>query len=169
MTWGKFSDDYADDCWQLSDAAFRLHTEGLLWNARKLLDCRIPKDDVRRFAKNPDAVDELLAVGWWTNDVDAYYIRHHASYQPTRESVLARQAVNAANGRKGGRPRKPTREVSELSSNPPETQSVSDSQSDSRTQGDRTGKDRKGTYEEVPEEELADALSEYRGGSVQPW
>ncbi len=29
MTWTKLSDDFSDDCWTLSDQAFRLHTEGL--------------------------------------------------------------------------------------------------------------------------------------------
>lgn len=140
MTWSKFSDDYSDDCWTLSDAAFRLHTEGIVWSNRKLLDCRIPKDDLRRFAKRPEAVNELLAVGWWSDDVDAYYIRHHAAYQRTREQVLARQATNAANGRRGGRPPKPGREQSETP--PAQTQSVSQSQSDDETHRDRTGQDR---------------------------
>ncbi len=66
MSWAKLSDDYSDDCWTLSDEAFRLHTEALVWNGRKLLDCRVPKDDLRRFAKHPEAAAELLAVGWWT-------------------------------------------------------------------------------------------------------
>lgn len=25
MTWTKLSDDFSDDCWRLSDAAWRLH------------------------------------------------------------------------------------------------------------------------------------------------
>jgi hypothetical protein len=31
MTWTKLSDDFSDDCWELSDAAVRLHMEGLVW------------------------------------------------------------------------------------------------------------------------------------------
>ena len=84
MTWTTLSDDFSDDCWTLSDAAFRLHTEGLVGSNRKLLDLRIPKDDLRRFASYPDAVGELLAVGWWTEDGGVYVIRHHGGYQPTR-------------------------------------------------------------------------------------
>lgn len=167
MTWSKFSDDFSDDCWTLSDAAFRLHTEGLIWSNRKLLDCRIPKDDLRRFAKRPEAVEELLAVGWWTNDLDAYWIRHHAGYQRSREAVLAQQQVNAANGKRGGRPRKPGRELSEVAPSS-ETQSVTEPLSRSETQMDRTGQVRTGTYEGVTEEELAEAQAEYRGGPV-PW
>ncbi|GAA3172739.1 hypothetical protein GCM10010531_27830 [Blastococcus jejuensis] len=149
MTWTKLSDDYSDDCWTLSDAAFRLHTEALVWNNRKLLDLRIPKADLRRFAKTPEAAPELLAVGWWSDDGDAYVIRHHGTYQRTREQVLAQQTANAENGRRGGRPRKP-REISEMPSSTQETQSVSESVSESKTesgtQRDRTGQGRTGSY-----------------------
>ncbi|RZU32710.1 hypothetical protein [Blastococcus saxobsidens] len=175
MTWSKFSDDFSDDCWTLSDRAFRLHVEGLVWNGRKLLDLHIPKDELRRFAKHPDAVDELLAVGWWSEDGDVYVIRHHGDYQRTREQVLAQQSANASNGKKGGRPRKVPREITEMPSSPSETQSVSQSVfdssthrgsdgrgsdggaaethaqkthslSESRTERDRTGQDRTGSY-----------------------
>lgn len=101
MTWAKFSDDYSDDCWTLSDAAFRLHTEGLVWSNRKLLDCVIPKDEVRRFAKNPDAVQELLDSGFWQESGTCYIIRHHAQYQRSREAVIAQQEANLANSKKG--------------------------------------------------------------------
>lgn len=111
MTWTKLSDDFADDCWTLSDKALRLHVEGLIWSNRKLLDQRVPKDDVRRFAKHPDAVPELVDGGWWLDVGDAYVIRHHASYQQTREDVLARQERARRNGAKSaGRPPKAPRE-----------------------------------------------------------
>lgn len=35
MTWTKVSDDFTDECWTLSDEAFRLHIEGLTWSNRK--------------------------------------------------------------------------------------------------------------------------------------
>lgn len=110
LTWTKLSDDFADDCWDLSSDAFRTHVEGLTWSNRKLLDLRIPKVDFRRFAKRPDAVTELLDAGWWADDGDAYIIRHHAVYQRTRDAVLRQQAARQANGRKGGRPPKTPRE-----------------------------------------------------------
>jgi hypothetical protein len=109
--WTKLSDDYSDDCWTLSDEAFRLHTEALIWSNRKLLDCVIPKGDVRRFAKHPEAVDELVAVGWWTRTTKTYIIRHHASYQRTKDDVVKLQERNIANGQKGGRPPKVPRET----------------------------------------------------------
>lgn len=111
MTWTKTSDDFPDDCWALSDAAYRLHHEGLTWSNRKLLDCRIPKADVRRFAKCPQAVSELLDVGFWADAGDAYVIRHHAAYQRSREQIIAMQERNRENGKKGGRPTKVPREV----------------------------------------------------------
>ncbi len=138
MSWTKLSDDFADDCWQLSDRAFRLHVEGLTWSNRKLLDLRLPKADVRRFAKHADAVAELVETGWWSDDGDAYVVRHHAQYQRSREAVLKQQEANERNGRKGGRPRgKPREQAPRL--DPRETQSVSESVSDSRTERDRTG------------------------------
>lgn len=137
MTWTKLSDDYSDDCWTLSDAAFRLHTEALVWSNRKLLDCVIPADDLRRFAKNPEAAPELVNVGWWVLTDDGFYvIRHHATYQRTREAVLNQQSANATNGAKGGRPRKPGRER-HGTPRPSETESLSESE----TERDGTGRD----------------------------
>ena len=104
MTWTKLSDDSSDDCWTLSDAAFRLHVEGLVWSNRKSLDLHLPAEDVRRFAKRPEVVDELLAVGWWTENGDGYLIRHHGAYQRPREMVVRLQEVATTNGKKGGRP-----------------------------------------------------------------
>ncbi len=140
MTWTKLSDDFTDDCDGLSDRAFRLHVEGLVWSNRKLLDCRLPKDRLHRYTRHPESVAELLAAGWWTEDGAEYVIRHHAVYQQTREAVLRQQEANRQNGAKGGRPRKPGREQA-LSS---ETESVSDSPSDSTTHRDGTGRD--GSY-----------------------
>ena len=107
MTWSAFSDDFSDDCWSLSDAAYRLHSETIQWNSKKLLDCLIPKEDLRRYAKRPEAVEELLAAGFWVDEGECWRIVHHAKYQPTRDKVLAQQAVSRENGKKGGRPRKP--------------------------------------------------------------
>lgn len=108
MTWAKFSDDFSDDCWELSDAAYRLHSEGLIWNARKLCDLRLPKADMRRWAKNPDAAAELVACGFWQDGGNHYEIVHHGRYQPTRDKAIELQAVSRENGKKGGRPKKAT-------------------------------------------------------------
>jgi len=169
MTWTKLSDDFGDDCWELSDAAYRLHVEGLLWSNRKLLDLRIPKSDMRRgWAKHPEAVGELLSVGWWKSEGDHYLIVHHAVYQRSRAAVLAQQGANQQNGRKGGRPpalprerapskpgKKPSTEIDSLTESESEwvsgedgptaqethslTESKSESKSEMPTERDRTG------------------------------
>jgi hypothetical protein len=125
MTWTKLSDDFSDDCWELSDAAVRLHMEGLVWSNRKLLDCRLAKVEMR-WAKRPDAAEELVAAGWWTDNGDHYIIRHHAVYQRSREAVLRQQGVNQENGQKGGRPKGPPRERAPRKRRP-KTESVSES------------------------------------------
>jgi hypothetical protein len=158
MSWAKLSDDYGDDCWTLSDAAFRLHTEALVWNGRKLLDCRIPKDDVRRFARHPDAARELLDVGWWSDDADAYVLRHHAAYQRTREAVVNQQEANTKNGAKGGRPKAPREQASGIEPKTSETQSVSESPNGSETERDRTGQDRSAV---MGEREVRDREAEF--------
>lgn len=146
MTWTRLSDDFSDDCWTLSDAAFRLHVEGLVWSNRKLLDCRIPKDDLRRFAKHPEAIEELLATGFWQDAGSHYLIRHHGMYQRSREQAVAIQERNQTNGAKGGRPKgsksKPKGPPRERW---PETQMGSDMGSQMETQGDGTGRDRTGS------------------------
>jgi len=139
MTWTKLSDDFGDDCWTLSDAAFRLHVEGLCYSNRKLLDLSLPKEEVRRFAKNPEAVAELVAAGWWSDRPDRYDIHHHGAFQRSREAVIKQQEANAANGAQGGRANKKTnsRDRANGGFTPQETQSVShslnDSQSDSQS------------------------------------
>src|ERR1700756_3258113 len=98
VTWTKLSDDFTDDCWELSDGAHRLHIEALVWSNRKLLDCRISKNDMARWAKcpAPEFISELLYCGWWEDDGDAYLINHHSRYQRTREQVLRQQSANRA-------------------------------------------------------------------------
>lgn len=170
MTWTKLSDDFGDDTWGLSDEAFRLHVEGLGWSNRKLLDCTIPLDDVRRFAKNPEALDELLAHGFWELGDGVVVIRHHCGYQQTREQVIHRQAVNEANGRRGGRPRKPRKAAEPAPETSAETHSVSDSLTHDETHGDGTGRVRENSTNDVSENGgvLGDAEQFFRpkGGAV---
>lgn len=146
MTWTKLSDDFGDDCYQLSDAAFRLHVEGLLWSNRKLLDLKLDKEVLRRWATQPEAATQLVDLGWWTDEGDHYFIRHHAIYQRTREQVLKQQTANQANGRRGGRPKGAPREQSSTFTQ--ETESLTDSPTDSKTERDGTGRDRTGPLRE---------------------
>jgi hypothetical protein len=107
MTWTKLSDDFSDDCWELSDGAYRLHTEALVWSNRKLLDCRIAKSDIARCAKHPDPefISELVDCGWWEDRGEAYVVIHHSGYQRSREQVLRQQAANRDAGKRSGRER----------------------------------------------------------------
>jgi hypothetical protein len=80
MTWTKLGDEYPAETADMSDAAFRLHTLALCWSNWRLLDLTIPARDLRKFAfieSKPvdDAVDELVAAGWWQRiDSDTYWI-----------------------------------------------------------------------------------------------
>lgn len=147
MTWTKLSDDFTDDCSELSAEAFRLHVEGLVWSNRKLLDLRIDKARMARWVWNADAADiavkELVATGWWSDEGDHYVIRHHACYQRTREQVLKQQETNRANRAKGK-----ARPVREQANNFRGEDESSDASSDER---DGTGQDRTGHLREAVE------------------
>lgn len=134
MTWTKLSDDFTDDCWRLSDAAFRLHVEALVWSNRKLLDLVIDSADLNRFgaksARIDEAVAELVESGWWEPTDTGFRIVHHGVYQRTAEAVLNQQKANHENGRKGGRPAGPPRERAPRKRTP-ETDSLTDSLTDS--------------------------------------
>jgi hypothetical protein len=120
VTWTKLSDDFSDDCWELSDAAYRLHVEGLNWTMRKLNSGRLAKDEMLRWAKRPGAAEELVARGYWRDEGNYFAIVHHIGYQREPDKVLAQQEINRRNGKRGGRPRR-----SDIQ--PPETESLTES------------------------------------------
>jgi hypothetical protein len=150
MTWTKLSDDFSDDCWTLSDKAVRLHLEGLVWSNRKLLDLVIPKEDIRRFAKRPEALEELFSSGWWKDNGDDVEILHHGTYQRLRDKVIAQQIANTTNQARRGRVVPPAREIADkpkgvrFVESPDGNASLNDSLNDSFDQShvkrDRTGR-----------------------------
>lgn len=78
----------------LSDAAFRLHTLGILYCARHLTDGLVPHDEaprlVRRFRKV--ALVELLDRGLWTDVLDGAYVIHdYLDWNPSRAEVERRR------------------------------------------------------------------------------
>lgn len=92
MTWVKLGDEFSDDADAagLSDAAVRTHTDALVWSARRLLDLRVPKRDLARFAFSPDAdaaTKELETAGWWADDGDAWQLVYRSDWQQTRDVV----------------------------------------------------------------------------------
>ena len=100
MTWTKLSDDFGDECARagLSDAAFRLHVEGLCWTMRRESDGYIDQRDLDRFAETPNpaaALAELLAVGYWLRDGRGYRIHHHMEHQPEPDLLAARRKTTA--------------------------------------------------------------------------
>lgn len=69
MTWTELDDSFADreDIATLTDAAFRVHVEGMIWCNRLLTDGRVPGNPRMLARVLPGAtqavVDELLAAG----------------------------------------------------------------------------------------------------------
>jgi hypothetical protein len=125
MTWTKLGDEFADECWTLSDPAVRLHVEGLIWSNRKLTDGQLAKDDMQRWARHPDAAEELVSIGWWKDRGGHYEIVHHLGYQRTREQVAKQSLANRANRAKGkARPVRPKDKPSDESSNETVLQAV---------------------------------------------
>jgi hypothetical protein len=137
MTWTKQGDEFADECWDLSDAAYRLHDEGLIWSNKKALDGKLNKDDMVRWAKRPGAAEELVACGWWEDHGGHFQIIHHMGYQRTKEQIAHQSNVNRANRARGkARPVKAKQSLDES------THESSDEPSDER---DRTGQARTGS------------------------
>lgn len=102
--------DYADNpkIADLSDAAFRAHVEMILYSRTYLTDGRIPARTVTRW--DTQAVTELLsndpeAPSLYKLDDGSCLLHGYADMQETKAEVQERQQVNAANGRKGGRPK----------------------------------------------------------------
>lgn len=98
MMWTKLGDEAPDEYADLSDAAFRVHVEALCWSNRRLLDLRIPKRDLRRFAFSDEAeqaVKELVECSFWIDDGDAWHLAHRPEWQQSRDQVEHRRAQNA--------------------------------------------------------------------------
>ncbi len=121
----RLSLDYADHpkIQALSDTAFRAHVEMILYARRYLTDGRIPNRVANRFGF--DAVSELMSndderPSLTQDERGDYWLHGFADMQETRAEVQSKRLVNAANGRRGGRPR-----------TQPVTESVSDPVSDS--------------------------------------
>ena len=98
MTWTKLSDDFADQCCGLSDAAFRTHVEALIWVMRRESGGYLAARDVKRLAESPHtemAVAELVACGWWSIENQGYRINHHMEHQPEPDLIAKRRELTA--------------------------------------------------------------------------
>lgn len=108
MTWTKLSDDFADDCERvgLSPRAAWAHVQGLLWTMRRETGGVLDDIDVRRAIREPDAIAELVAVGFWeTRPTGGYVIRHHMEHQPEPDVLAKRREITAERVRKHRRQR----------------------------------------------------------------
>jgi hypothetical protein len=99
VTWTKLGDEFPAEARNLTDAEFRTHVEALCWSSLRLLDLRIPKPDVRRFAESPDAPDAvvgLVAKGWWTDAGETWHIDvKFPQWQQERSQIEGRRAYLA--------------------------------------------------------------------------
>jgi len=106
MTWLKLSDDFGIECERagLSDAAFRVHVEGLSYVMLKETGGQINRNGIRRAITTPDpaeAIAELVAAGFWTDHgEDCYVITHHMIHQPEPDLLEARRQLTAERVRK---------------------------------------------------------------------
>ena len=142
----------------LSDAAFRTLVEMILWSRKMMTDGVIPASVARRrwgaktqtetHSVTESVTDSLTDSGthYETDPVTelctnhptspsltrmrdgGYMIHDFLDHQESAEEVIARNARNSANGRRGGRPRKTQTETHSV------TESVTDSLTDSGTQ-----------------------------------
>lgn len=82
----------------LSDAAYRLHTQGILFCARHLTDGLIPADEVPRLVRKfrRPALVELLDRGLWISVLDgAFSVHDYLDWNPSRAEVERRRAQAA--------------------------------------------------------------------------
>lgn len=95
----------------LSPEAIVAHLEMIVYARRYGTDGRIPNRIANRFGSgsltelaNNDPDRPSIAI----HDDGSVTVHDYSEYQETREQIEARRQVNAANGRKGGRPGKRT-------------------------------------------------------------
>ncbi|MSW40985.1 MAG: hypothetical protein F2842_02110 [Actinobacteria bacterium] len=100
MTWTKLSDNFTDrpEVLGLSDSAFRLLVESLVWCNRLLTDGAVSAASLTSISRRGrmKVADELVAAGLWDEDEDGWTVVDFHEDQPTREQVQARRAANNA-------------------------------------------------------------------------
>lgn len=98
MAHAQLDDNYGDHpkVARLSDAAYRLHTNGIIFCGRQLTDGRIDADMVpllvRRFRKA--ALLELVIAGLWIEAPDVYLIHDYLDWNPSKAEVMRRREAS---------------------------------------------------------------------------
>lgn len=107
MTWTRNGDEFAEECARarLSDAAYRTHSEGLIYVMKREIEGAVIDDVAIRYHLNsPDrekAICELVAVGFWIDEGDGTYrVTHHADVQEELEVIKARRAAGRERARR---------------------------------------------------------------------
>lgn len=104
MPWANLDDQYAEhpDNWDLSDAAFRLHTAAICYANKHLTDGDIPKSKVRTLMPRfrAAALEELLR-DHWIDKGDTYHIRNFLKWNRSKAQVLAERERKSVGGKKG--------------------------------------------------------------------
>lgn len=59
----------------------------------------LDKSEMLRWAKRPDAAQELVDIGFWEDNGDHFQIVHGMAWQRTAEQWFHQSEVNRANGR----------------------------------------------------------------------
>ena len=95
MTYTVHADEYMDEAWSLSDAAYRLHDHALMYSSRVLSDGLIPADRVKTLVPNfrPSSLAELIAKKVWAPAAGGYRIDFR--HQQTAKQVRERRAAGA--------------------------------------------------------------------------
>lgn len=105
MTWTRTGDDFPDQLYERSDAAYRLFHAALTYANRLGLDGRIPKGrlssvPVPQRTRRPAIVAELVDHGLWALEDDAWTIVGFFDAQPSAEEVAATRHYDAVRQRK---------------------------------------------------------------------
>lgn len=108
--YARFALDFADShkIAPLTDAAFRCYVRMVLWSRRMLTDGKIPGPMALVLAnQRQKTLDELTSndpsqPSLWRDPDGDYWIHDFLEHQSSKAQVEAKQAVNRANGAKGG-------------------------------------------------------------------
>jgi hypothetical protein len=109
MAWLKLGDEYPAQTKGLSDAAYRLHTNGLSWVMKHETDGLIERADlpmIYRSRRRNAALAELVAADYWRNE-DGKLLRivHGMDSQPSPDELVRRRELATSRSRSWRRKR----------------------------------------------------------------
>lgn len=107
MTWLRLDDKMArhPKIAGLSDAAFRLHVNAMLYCAEQQTDGHILSIAVPTLTAHKSKtslIEELVDAGLWHSEPDGWSVHDYLDWNPSKEESEQRRAARAAAGRVGG-------------------------------------------------------------------